>query len=78
VDNSVIPVLYINDSQESNEAQAGLQYADFPVQKIRIEESNGGAVPVPQLMTKEGIFKSLDQIRWYARVYGKATQTAVG
>ena len=66
-----IPVLYTDDSKAGKEAESALKAAEVHFQRICTRQSNHESGHLPQLLAGEGSFDTLEDIRWYARLYGK-------
>ena len=64
-------VLYTDDTSQSKEAESLLCEAGLNFQSIFISDPIREEKNPPQLLTFEGFFPTLDDIRWYARGYGK-------
>ncbi len=69
-------VLCTDASPQSREAEATLKDAHLDFQSIVIGDPDREGKPVPRLLTSEGFFETLDDIRWYARVYGNGNDQA--
>lgn len=64
-----LPILYVDRSKESQEAEAVLRGAGIRFETTFIPDPKTAGSIVPRLWAKQGIFPGLDVIRWYARAF---------
>lgn len=73
-----VRILYADSGPASTKAVEVLRNAGLVVQVIEVKNDGIAekGVPVPQLLTAEGFFSDIQDISWYASVYGKKLATA--
>lgn len=66
-----VRILYMGTNRASTEAEEILKKAHLEFQSLRIRNPRQHDIIVPQLLTTEGFFETLNDIRWYANLYGR-------
>jgi len=65
-----VAVLYSDAGCESKEAEAVLNAAHVKFQLLLIQDCKGEEVRAPRLLSVQGFFDTLEDIRLYAQLYG--------
>jgi hypothetical protein len=69
-----VPVLYTDHGSESRKAEEILKAANVDFQSLLIRDPALEGVTVPRLLSIQGFFDTLEDIRLYAELYGGTTR----
>ena len=68
--------LFLDQSGESRLAEQARKEAHLEFAAVSIEDPAREGKRFPRLVTLQGLFESLESIRWYARAYGRSSTTS--